>query len=261
MSQIRIPLSSWILAQSSMYRVHGSQLSASFLAAASSSGIFLDRQHPVPGQILLCKECSWNPLAELGLWAQIHWAHINWSIVNLCWKAPLSVGICQEHKSLRSSFQLKWLLLTHFIHPSALSWPPKTDDCTTHCTKDFLHLGTNHAWKEDWTLDCNWTWSCRLPCCMVPCGVLCQPLVWYYYRKMSQMGLLRPYPSLIAELCIICSWDSLTLGCMANREKPTNSFNAQTKSSLLWFVSGSPLIFVSWLHIWGKSLIPIPCAA
>lgn len=168
MSQTRIPLSSWILAQSSMYRVHGSQLSAFFLAAASSSGVFLDGQHPVPGQILLRKECSWNPLAELGLWAQIHWAHVNWSIVNLCWKAPLSIGICQEHKSPRSSFQLKLLLLTHLIYLSALSWPAKTDDCSTCHIKDLLHLGINHVWKGHWTLDYNWTWSCRLPVAWCP---------------------------------------------------------------------------------------------
>lgn len=150
---MRIPLSSWILAQSSMYRVHGIQLSASFLAAASSSGVFLDGQHPVPGQTVLHKECSWNPLAELGLWAQIHWAHINWSIVNLCWKAPLSIGICQEHKSLRSSFQLKRPPLTHSIHLSAVSWPAKTDDCSAQHIKDLLHLGTNHPGRgiELWT--------------------------------------------------------------------------------------------------------------
>lgn len=150
---MRIPLSSWILAQSSMYRVHGIQFSASFLAAASSSGVFLDGQHPVPGQTVLHKECSWNPLAELGLWAQIHWAHINWSIVNLCWKAPLSIGICQEHKSLRSSFQLKRPPLTHSIHLSAVSWPAKTDDCSAQHIKDLLHLGTNHPGRgiELWT--------------------------------------------------------------------------------------------------------------
>lgn len=36
-----------------MYRIHGSQLSAYILAAASSSGVFLDGWRPVPGQTLL----------------------------------------------------------------------------------------------------------------------------------------------------------------------------------------------------------------
>lgn len=223
MRQIRIPLSSRILAQSSMYRVHGSQLSASFPAAASSSGVFLDRRRPVPGQILLHKECSWNPLAELGLWAQIHWAHLNWSIVNLCWKALLSIGICQEYKSLRSSFQLKWLF-THFVSLLSLSWPAKTDDCSTHSIRDLLHLGTNHAWKGHWTLDCNWTWSCRLPAAWCPVSPGSATHLGQLLQKNKPNELIETSPSLMVEFCTICGWDSLTLGCMANGKKSHKLF-------------------------------------
>lgn len=39
--------------------------------------------------------------------------------------------------------------------------------------------------------------------------------------------------------------------------KTINYFNAQTRPSQLWFVSGPPLVFVLWLHISGKGLFPL----
>lgn len=136
-------------------------------------------------------------------------------------ESPLNIGICQEHKSLRSSFQLKWLFLTHFIYLSALSWPAKTDDCSTHHIKDLLHLGINHAWEGRGVGFCTAIGGGPADCLLDDAlWILRLPFVWYcYYSKISQMTLSKFYPSYIVGFCIICSWDSLTLGCMANEKK------------------------------------------
>lgn len=156
----------------------------------------------------------------------------------------------EEHRSLRTSFQLKWLLLTHFIYLLDLSWPTETDDCSTQHINDLLHLGINHTWEGRGVELCTTIGAGPVDCLLDDAlRVLCQPFVYYcYYSKISQMSLSKLYPSYIVGFCIVCSWDSLTLGCMANAKKKIY-FNAQTRSSLLWFVSGPPLVFVLWLHI------------